>query len=92
MTKNPRTGEAIFAHALGDPVPATVPEPGDRRAALADWMTRPDNPFFARNLANRLWAHFLGRGLVEPVDDVRRHQPAVQPRTARRAGQMRRRE
>jgi hypothetical protein len=77
--KNPRTGEEIFAHPLGEPAPASAAEPGDRRAALADWMTRPDNPFFARNLANRVWAHFLGRGLVEPVDDVRAANPPSNP-------------
>jgi hypothetical protein len=77
--KNPRTGEEIFAHALGEPAPAKAPDPGDRRAALADWLTRPDNPFFARNLANRVWAHFLGRGLVEPVDDVRATNPPTNP-------------
>jgi hypothetical protein len=42
-------------------------------------MTAPDNPWFARNLANRTWAHFLGRGLVEPVDDVRATNPATNP-------------
>ena len=42
-------------------------------------MTRPDNPWFARNLANRVWAHFLGRGLVEPVDDVRATNPPTNP-------------
>ncbi|HVS38365.1 MAG TPA: DUF1553 domain-containing protein [Gemmataceae bacterium] len=77
--KNPRTGEEYFAHALGEPAPAKAPEPGDRRAVLADWLTRPDNPFFARNLANRVWAHFLGRGLVEPVDDVRATNPPTNP-------------
>jgi hypothetical protein len=46
---------------------------------LADWMTAPDNPWFARNLANRMWAHFLGRGLVEPVDDVRATNPPTNP-------------
>lgn len=79
VATNPRTGAEIFAHALGEPPPATAPEPGDRRAALADWMTRSDNPFFARNLANRVWAHFLGRGLVEPVDDVRVTNPPTNP-------------
>jgi hypothetical protein len=73
--KNPRTGAEIFAHPFGEPAPTTAPQSGDRRAALADWMTRPDNPYFARNLANRVWAHFLGRGLVEPVDDVRVTNP-----------------
>jgi hypothetical protein len=42
-------------------------------------MTAPDNPWFARNLANRLWAHFLGRGLIEPVDDVRATNPPSNP-------------
>jgi hypothetical protein len=51
----------------------------DRRVALADWMTAPKNPWFARNLANRTWAHFLGRGLVEPIDDVRDTNPASNP-------------
>ena len=77
-TKHPRTGAPIVAHALGMPAPDHLP-PGDRRPLLADWMTAPDNPWFARNLANRLWSHFLGRGLVEPVDDVRVTNPPTNP-------------
>ncbi len=77
-SRHPRTGEAIFAHALGTPMPEKSPA-GDRRTVLADWMTSPDNPWLARNLANRLWAHFLGRGLVEPVDDVRATNPPSNP-------------
>jgi hypothetical protein len=76
-TKHPRTGAAITAHALGAE-PAAVPE-GDRRGTLAAWLTSPDNPWFARNLANRVWAHFLGRGLVEPLDDVRDTNPPSNP-------------
>jgi hypothetical protein len=60
------------------PMPKASPS-GDRRHLLAEWMTSPDNPYFARNLANRLWAHFLGRGLVEPVDDVRATNPPSNP-------------
>lgn len=41
-----------------------------RKDALADWVTRPDNPFFARSIVNRLWAQFMGRGLVHPVDNM----------------------
>jgi hypothetical protein len=78
VTKHPRSGETVTAHALGVPQPATSPM-GDRRLVLADWMTAPDNPYFARNLANRTWAHFLGRGLVEPVDDVRSTNPPTNP-------------
>jgi hypothetical protein len=77
-TRNPRTGEVSLAHALGVPAPKETAK-GDTRTALADWMTAPDNPWFARNLANRLWAHFLGRGLVEPVDDVRATNPPTNP-------------
>jgi hypothetical protein len=40
------------------------------RTTLADWMTAKDNPFFARAAVNRLWAHFFGVGIVEPVDDL----------------------
>ncbi|HZY88906.1 MAG TPA: DUF1549 and DUF1553 domain-containing protein [Gemmataceae bacterium] len=76
--KNPRSGAEVLAHALGEPAPAALGA-GDRRPALAEWLTRPDNPYFARNLANRVWAHFLGRGLVEPVDDVRATNPPSNP-------------
>jgi len=51
----------------------------DRRKGLADWMTNAENPWFARNMANRIWAHFMGRGLVEPIDDVRATNPASNP-------------
>jgi hypothetical protein len=75
--KNPRTGETSFAHALA--APPKQPPKGDCRPALADWMTAADNPWFARNLANRMWAHFVGRGLVDPVDDVRATNPPTNP-------------
>jgi len=42
----------------------------DPRHALVDWMAKPDNPFFARALVNRMWGHFLGRGLYHEVDDL----------------------
>ncbi|HLK41131.1 MAG TPA: DUF1549 and DUF1553 domain-containing protein [Polyangiaceae bacterium] len=48
------------------------------RAALAQWMTRPDNPWFARAFVNRMWGHFLGRGFVDPVDDLRPSNPPVE--------------
>ncbi|MBC7821871.1 MAG: DUF1549 domain-containing protein [Planctomycetaceae bacterium] len=61
-------------------VPATVVGDlmtGDPRVRLADWLTAPSNPWFARLVANRLWKHFLGRGLVEPEDDLRSTNPAT---------------
>ncbi|MFP6620262.1 MAG: DUF1549 and DUF1553 domain-containing protein [Pirellulaceae bacterium] len=50
---------------------------GDPRIHLASWMTAPGNPYFARLVANRLWKHYLGRGLVEPEDDLRSTNPAA---------------
>jgi hypothetical protein len=52
---------------------------GPYRTALAAWLTAPENPYFARVSANRLWAHFFGRGLVNPLDDFRPEQPASHP-------------
>jgi len=57
----------------GQPIDTSAADP---RVQLADWMTAPDNPLFARLVANRLWKHCLGRGLVEPVDDLRSTNPA----------------
>jgi hypothetical protein len=51
----------------------------NRRQALATWMTAPDNPWFAKAAVNRLWAHFLGRGFVDPIADFRPGNPAVLP-------------
>jgi hypothetical protein len=48
----------------------------DRRQVLANWLASPDNPYFAKNLANIVWAHFLGQGIVNEVDDVRISNPA----------------
>jgi hypothetical protein len=49
----------------------------DPRSVLADWMTDPANPFFAKALVNRVWSELLGRGIVEPVDDFRASNPAT---------------
>ncbi len=54
-------------------------ESEDQREALAVWLTRPDNPYFAQAIVNRLWSHLLGRGLVHPVDDFRATNPATHP-------------
>ena len=59
---------------LGGAAPSTKGR--DRRAVMATWLTSKDNPWFSRNLANIVWAHFFGRGIVEPVDDVRISNPA----------------
>jgi hypothetical protein len=51
--------------------------PGDTRLYFAKWLTSPENPFFARNIVNRIWRNFMGRGLIEPVDDLRDTNPAT---------------
>lgn len=51
----------------------------DRRQRLADWLTGPNNPYFARALANRIWFHLLGKGIVDPVDDFRESNPPSNP-------------
>jgi hypothetical protein len=50
-----------------------------RRKALAEWMTAPQNPWFARAIVNRMWGHFLGRGVVDPIDDFRDSNPPILP-------------
>ena len=59
----------------GTPIPFDTP--GDRRIQLAQWLTSPENPYFARSITNRVWANFFGTGLVEPVDDMRVSNPAT---------------
>jgi hypothetical protein len=69
------------------PVPARLPdgtqpklEPAASfRPAFAAWLSGPENPYFAANAVNRLWAHFFGRGLVNPLDDFREDNPASHP-------------
>ena len=59
-----------------DAEPIDFDAPGDRRDAIAQWMTSPENPYFARAITNRIWANFFCRGLVESVDDLRLSNPA----------------
>jgi hypothetical protein len=76
-TKHPVTGAVMRPKFLGGETPESKGE--TRREALARWMTAPENPFFARNVANLVWAHFLGRGIIEPVDDARISNPPSNP-------------
>jgi hypothetical protein len=72
---HPRTGLPMPPQPL-DAAAMAIDSPADRRAHFAGWLTQPDNPFFARALVNRVWANFLGRGLVDPEDDLRLTNPA----------------
>jgi len=60
-----------------DAVALSMQVPGDTRRYFAEWLTSSENPFFARNIVNRVWRNFMGRGLVEPVDDLRDTNPAT---------------
>jgi hypothetical protein len=76
--KHPVTGEVLQPCFLGADTPILAPG-ADRLTILADWIARPDNPFFARAQVNRIWQHLLGRGIVDPGDDFRASNPPVNP-------------
>jgi hypothetical protein len=63
-----------------DATPLAFDDPGDRREALAEWLTSPENRYFSRAIANRVWAAYMGVGLVESVDDLRTSNPASSER------------
>src|SRR5262249_39088660 len=71
-------GKPVTPKFLGGPTPVLRPNE-DRREVFARWLTSPDNPFFARAAVNRLWYHLFGRGLVDPVDDLRSTNPPSNP-------------
>ncbi len=75
----PRTGKPQPPAPLDAPA-MDLKDPRDRREVLADWLTSPGNPYFARAIVNRVWANFLGVGLVESVDDLRASNPASNER------------
>ncbi len=69
---DPATKKVPPAQALGGP---TLPTDGDFRAALYDWLRQEDNPYFARAFVNRVWAHYMGTGIVDPVDSFAAGNP-----------------
>lgn len=75
---HPKTGKTMVPKGLGGEV-IQVPAGVDPRQKLVDWMSGPQNPYFARALVNRYWAHFFGRGIVEPMDDLRLTNPPSNP-------------
>ncbi len=70
----PRTSKQMKVHLLlkGD---IDVPADQDRRVVFAQWLTSSENPFFSKSVANRIWGHLLGRGIVDPIDDFRDSNP-----------------
>ncbi|HXT59986.1 MAG TPA: DUF1553 domain-containing protein, partial [Pirellulales bacterium] len=75
---NPRTGLAMTPKPFGGPQYEYV-KGEDPRQKLADWLVAKDNPYFARAICNRIWAHYMKRGLVEAVDDLRATNPPTNP-------------
>src|SRR5262249_12356620 len=74
--RQPRSGKVMKPTPLND---APADDPVDRRRALARWLTKPENPWLARNVANRYWAYRMGKGLVNPIDDLRETNPPSVP-------------
>jgi hypothetical protein len=77
-TRQPRTGKEMKPKGLGGPEYEYV-RGEDPRQKLADWLTEPSNPYFAKSIVNRVWAHYMGVGLVEAVDDMRVTNPPSNP-------------
>lgn len=71
---HPRLGEPLAPKPLDGKVLA-IDARNDRREHLAAWLTSPENPYFTRAIANRVWENFMGKGLVDPVDDLRLTNP-----------------
>ncbi len=77
-SRHPKTGQALPPAGLDAEAPVVTAE-DDPRTHLVDWMVNSENPFFAKALVNRYWKHFMGRGLVEPEDDMRITNPPSNP-------------
>jgi hypothetical protein len=75
---HPKTQKAMKPKGL-DAQELDIPADQDRRQHLADWLSAPDNQFFARAVCNRMWAHFFSRGIVAPEDDMRVTNPPSNP-------------
>jgi hypothetical protein len=72
----PRTGKKMVPRPLGD---GPADDPIDRRRALARWLTVQNPRWLARNITNRYWGYLMGRGLVNPIDDLRETNPPTNP-------------
>jgi hypothetical protein len=73
------TRESKTARLLGESEPVTPAADRDPRALVMQWMRKPDNPYFARAIVNRVWAHYFGRGIVDPPDNLSAFNPATHP-------------
>jgi Protein of unknown function (DUF1549)/Protein of unknown function (DUF1553) len=76
--KHPKDGHVMPAKFLYG-VDKMTPREADLRQSLAEWLTSRDNTLFGKSMANRTWSYFFGRGIIEPVDDIRASNPPVNP-------------
>jgi hypothetical protein len=73
------TQESRTYRLLGDSKNIEIPKDQDPRVLVVAWMRRPDNPFFAKAIVNRVWAHYFGRGIVDPPDHLSPLNPPTHP-------------
>ena len=78
--KHPKDSRVVAPEFLiASSVPVPIPNDDRRRDALATWLASKQNPFFAKAIANRVWSYFFGKGIIDPVDDIRASNPPVNP-------------
>jgi len=82
--KHPVSGATMVPQFLGGKPVETKGQ--DRRVVMAEWLTSAENPYFSTSIANRVWAHFMGVGTVDPVDDIRVSNPPTNPELFRELG------
>jgi len=76
---HPRTGQPVLPRVPFASAPLPAGEWDDPRAPFARWLTGPENPLFARAMVNRIWYYVVGKGIVDPVDDLRDSNPPSNP-------------
>jgi hypothetical protein len=78
--KHPKDSRVVAPEFLiASIAPVKIPAGPQRRDALADWLVSKQNPFFAKAVANRIWSYFFGKGIIDPVDDIRASNPPANP-------------
>src|SRR5882672_3375117 len=77
--KYPKDGRVVKPQFMIAPGVAAIPDGPQRREALADWVMSKDNPYFAKAIVNRMWSYFVGKGIIDPVDDIRASNPPSNP-------------
>ena len=79
---HPKDGHVVaplFPYSYDRKTKPTAQPVSSRREQLADWLTASENPYFARSIVNRVWSYFLGKGIIDPVDDIRSGNPPSNP-------------